>query len=51
MARRTLTLEAQLKGVGAALRKRKTPKQLRPGLEKRREQLERLIAAAEARRR
>lgn len=39
MARRKLTLEQQLKGVEAALRSRKTPGQLKPGLRKRQAQL------------
>jgi hypothetical protein len=50
MARRKMTLEAQLKGVRAALRSRKTPKQLRDGLRKREAQLERLLEAEAARR-
>jgi len=41
MARHKLSKEDQLKGVENALRNRKTPEQLRPGLERRRDQLRR----------
>lgn len=44
MPRRKLTLSEQLRGVRAALRNRKTPKQLRDGLRKREAQLVRLLA-------
>lgn len=44
MARRKLTLGEQLKGVRAALRSRRTPPQLKEGLRKRAEALERQIA-------
>jgi hypothetical protein len=44
MARRKLTIEEQLKGVRAAIRSQRTPPQLKRGLEKRREHLERAIA-------
>ena len=43
MARRKLTLMEQLKGVRAALRSRRTPPQLKEGLRKRAEALERQI--------
>ena len=43
MARRKLTLEAQLKGVRAAIRSPRTPPQLRDGLRRRAEVLEGLI--------
>ena len=35
MARRTLTMTEQLRGVRAALKSKRTPPQLKPGLEKR----------------
>ncbi len=50
MAHRRLTLEQQLVGVRAALRSRKTPKQLREGLGKRQAQLEALLRRQAARR-
>jgi hypothetical protein len=40
MARRTLTLEDQLRGIRAALKSTRTPPQLKPGLTKRKEFLE-----------
>ena len=43
MARRKLTLEAQLKGVRAAIGSPRTPPQLREGLRRRAEVLEGLI--------
>ena len=43
MARRKLTFDEQLKGVRAALRSKRTPPQLRPGLERRKETLERFL--------
>jgi hypothetical protein len=43
MARRTLSLEDQLRGVTAALRSRRTPRQLREGLQKRKETLEKVL--------
>lgn len=48
MPRHKLSLEAQLKGVRSALRKRKTPAQLKPGLRKREAQLVRLLGRAAA---
>ena len=44
MARPRLTLEAQLAGIRKALRTPKTPKQLRPALRRRAEQLEKRLA-------
>jgi hypothetical protein len=49
MARRRLTLEAQLKGVRAALRSRRTPRQFLDGLRRQESKLERRIAAQAAR--
>jgi hypothetical protein len=49
MPRRKLTLEDQLKGVTNALSSPKTPKQLRPGLEKRAEALRQEIATQKPR--
>jgi hypothetical protein len=43
MPRRKLTLEQQLKGVKAAMRSPRTPPQLRKGLQRRAEQLEKQI--------
>jgi len=43
MARRKLTLEDQLRGIRAALKSARTPRQLKPGLQKRREVLEKAI--------
>jgi hypothetical protein len=40
MARRKLTLEEQLRGVRAALKSRRTPPQLKAGLQRRKEALE-----------
>jgi hypothetical protein len=40
MARRKLTLEEQLRGVRAALKSRRTPPQLKAGLERRKQSLE-----------
>lgn len=45
MPRRKLTLEQQLKGVRAAMRSPRTPPQLRKGLQRRAEQLEKQITA------
>jgi hypothetical protein len=44
MARRKLTLDAQLKGVRAAIRSRRTPPQLRDGLRKRARVLQTTLA-------
>lgn len=44
MARRTLSLEQQLKGVTAAIRSKRTPPQLREGLRKRADWLTKQIA-------
>lgn len=43
MARRKLSLKAQLKGVRAAIRSKRTPPQLRDGLRKRAEWLAKQI--------
>jgi hypothetical protein len=43
VAFRKLTLEKQLKGVNAALKNRRTPKQLKEGLKKRAKQLRKQI--------
>lgn len=43
MARRRLTLKEQLKGVLAALKSKRTPPQLRKGLERRKSTLEELL--------
>lgn len=43
MARRKLTLEEQLRGVRAALRSKRTPPQLKEGLRRRAEALEKQI--------
>jgi hypothetical protein len=43
MARRELTLQEQLKGVLAALKSKRTPPQLRKGLERRKDKLEGLL--------
>jgi hypothetical protein len=43
MARRKLTLEEQLRGVRAALRSKRTPPQLKEGLRRRAEALEKEI--------
>ena len=40
MARRQLTLKDQLRGIRAALKSKRTPPQLKPGLEKRKNVLE-----------
>ena len=45
MPRRKLTLEQQLKGVKAAMRSSRTPPQLRKGLQRRAEELEKQITA------
>jgi hypothetical protein len=45
MARRKLTEEQQLKGVRAALRSRRTPPQLKEGLKRRAEELEKKLEA------
>jgi hypothetical protein len=45
MPRRKLTLEQQLKGVRAAMRSPRTPPQLRKGLQRRAEKLEKQITA------
>ncbi len=45
MARRKLSLEAQLKGVRAAIRSKRTPPQLRQGLRHRAEWLKKQIRA------
>lgn len=45
MPRRKLTDEQQLKGVRAALRSRRTPPQLRAGLERRAGELEKMLEA------
>ena len=46
MARRTLSLEEQLRGVRAAIKSRRTPPQLREGLKRRAEELERKLKAS-----
>ena len=46
MARRKLSLQEQLKGVLAAIRSKRTPPQLRQGLERRRDSLEKLIRSS-----
>jgi hypothetical protein len=43
MGRRTLTLEDQLRGIRAALKSKRTPPQLKPGLTKRKEFLEKSL--------
>jgi hypothetical protein len=43
MARRKLSLDAQLRGIRAALKSRRTPPQLKPGLERRKEWLEKSL--------
>lgn len=43
MARHKLSLKEQLRGVEHALRSRRTPKQFREGLRKRKKQLERAL--------
>lgn len=43
MARRKLTLEEQLKGVRAAIQSRRTPLQLKEGLQRRAEELEKRL--------
>jgi hypothetical protein len=43
MGRRTLTLEDQLRGIRAALKSERTPPQLKPGLTKRKEFLEKSL--------
>lgn len=45
MARRKLSIEDQLKGVRAAVKSRRTPPQLREGLKRRAEELEKKLAA------
>jgi hypothetical protein len=40
MARRKLTLTEQLRGIRSAIKSKKTPPQLKPGLEKRKDALE-----------
>jgi hypothetical protein len=45
MARRKLSTEDQLKGVRAALKSRRTPPQLKPGLKRRAEELEKKLRA------
>jgi hypothetical protein len=44
MARRKLTLSEQLRGIRAALRSKRTPPQLKAGLQKRKEFLQKTIA-------
>ncbi len=48
MARHKLTLREQLRGVERALRSRRTPKQFREGLRKRKAQLERKLRKHES---
>jgi len=48
MTRRKLTLGEQLKGVLAAIRSKRTPPQLRKGLERRRQKLEELLRKRES---
>ena len=43
MARRKLTLAEQLRGIRSALSSKRTPPQLKPGLQKRKEVLERTL--------
>jgi len=47
MARRKLTLQEQLRGVKAALRSRRTPPQLKKGLQRRQAQLEKELARSQ----
>ena len=47
MARHKLSLKEQLRGVEHALRSRRTPKQFREGLRKRKKQLERALGKPE----
>jgi len=44
MARRTLTIQEQLKGVRAAIRSSRTPPQLKEGLRRRQAALEKQVA-------
>lgn len=48
MARRTLTLAEQLRGVRAAVKSKRTPPQLKAGLRKRASQLRNMIRAQKA---
>jgi hypothetical protein len=43
MGRRRLTLEDQLRGIRAALKSKRTPPQLKPGLTKRKDFLEKSL--------
>ena len=49
MARRKLTLEEQLRGIRAALKSRRTPPQLKAGLERRKMSLERTLGQSSGR--
>lgn len=49
MGRRTLTFEDQLRGIRAALKSKRTPPQLKPGLTKRKEFLEGRLGKAKKR--
>ena len=51
MARRKLTMQEQLKGIRAALRSKRTPPQLREGLKRRADWLEKRVNKPERKRR